>query len=64
MQIELPHPVAGSVPLVANPLRMSQTPVSYRSAPPVLGAHTHEVLVERLGMSATDIDRLRAQGVI
>ena len=38
MQIELPHPVAGSVSLVANPLRLSETPVTYRSAPPPLGA--------------------------
>lgn len=30
---DLPHPIAGTVPLVANPLRLSATPVSYRSAP-------------------------------
>jgi crotonobetainyl-CoA:carnitine CoA-transferase CaiB-like acyl-CoA transferase len=64
MQIELPHPVAGSVPLVANPLRLSETPVSYRSAPPLLGAQTREVLAERLGMSDADIEKLHAQGVI
>ena len=64
MQIELPHPVAGSVPLVANPLRLSKTPVSYRSAPPLLGAQTREVLAERLGMSEDVIEKLRAQGVI
>jgi crotonobetainyl-CoA:carnitine CoA-transferase CaiB-like acyl-CoA transferase len=64
MQIELPHPVAGTVPLVANPLRFSQTPVSYRSAPPLLGAQTREILTERLGMSEADIDKLRALGVI
>jgi crotonobetainyl-CoA:carnitine CoA-transferase CaiB-like acyl-CoA transferase len=64
MQVELPHPVAGTVPLVANPLRLSQTPVSYRSAPPLLGAQTREVLSERLGMSEADIEKLRAQGVI
>jgi len=33
----LDHPVAGTVPTVANPLRLSATPVTYRSAPPVLG---------------------------
>jgi crotonobetainyl-CoA:carnitine CoA-transferase CaiB-like acyl-CoA transferase len=64
MQIELPHPVSGSVPLVANPLRLSETPVSYRSAPPLLGAQTREVLAERLGMTEADIENLRAQGVI
>jgi crotonobetainyl-CoA:carnitine CoA-transferase CaiB-like acyl-CoA transferase len=64
MHVELPHPVAGTVPLVANPLRLSSTPVSYRTAPPTLGAHTHEVLRERLGLSPADIDALMAERVI
>jgi crotonobetainyl-CoA:carnitine CoA-transferase CaiB-like acyl-CoA transferase len=64
MQIELPHPIAGSVSLVASPLRLSETPVTYRSAPPPLGAQTGEVLADRLAMSAADIETLRAKGVI
>ena len=64
MQIELPHPVAGTVSLVANPLRLSETPVTYRTAPPPLGAQTREVLAERLAMSAADIAELRAKGII
>jgi crotonobetainyl-CoA:carnitine CoA-transferase CaiB-like acyl-CoA transferase len=64
MRIDLPHPVAGTVPLVANPLRLSETPVTYRSAPPPLGAQTHEVLAERLAMSAAHIEELRAKGVV
>jgi crotonobetainyl-CoA:carnitine CoA-transferase CaiB-like acyl-CoA transferase len=64
MRIELPHPVAGSVPLVASPLHLSETPVTYRSAPPPLGAQTHEVLAERLAMSAAAIEALRVKGII
>lgn len=64
MRIELPHPVAGSVSLVANPLRLSETPVTYRSAPPTLGAHTREVLAERLAMSSANIDSLISKGII
>jgi crotonobetainyl-CoA:carnitine CoA-transferase CaiB-like acyl-CoA transferase len=64
MRIELPHPVAGTVSLVANPLRLSETPVTYRSAPPPLGAQTREVLAERLSMSTADIEELRAKGII
>ncbi len=64
MRIDLPHPVAGTVPLVANPLRLSETPVSYRSAPPLLGADTRHVLAERLAMPSTDFDRLRDKGII
>ena len=52
------------VQLVANPVRMSQTPVSYRLAPPTLGADTRAVLQERLGLSAAEIDALAASGVI
>jgi hypothetical protein len=40
MQISMPHASAGSVPLVASPLRLSKTPASYRLAPPLLGS-TH-----------------------
>jgi crotonobetainyl-CoA:carnitine CoA-transferase CaiB-like acyl-CoA transferase len=64
MRIDLPHPVAGSVSLVANPLRLSETPVSYRSAPPPLGAHTDEVLSQRLAMTPADIEVLRSRGII
>ena len=49
---------------VASPMRLSKTPVSYRTAPPALGADTGAVLGEQLGMSAEQIDRLRAAGAI
>ncbi|MDZ7858094.1 CaiB/BaiF CoA-transferase family protein [Sphaerotilus sp.] len=52
LRVALPHPVAGTVPGVANPIRLSATPVVYRSAPPVLGAHTGEVLADWLGVDA------------
>jgi crotonobetainyl-CoA:carnitine CoA-transferase CaiB-like acyl-CoA transferase len=64
MKIELPHPLAGSVPLVANPIRLSATPVEYASAPPTLGQHTEELLTALLGMSASDVAGLRGRGVI
>ena len=37
LQLALPHHQAGTVPSVANPLNLSATPITYRSAPPVLG---------------------------
>jgi crotonobetainyl-CoA:carnitine CoA-transferase CaiB-like acyl-CoA transferase len=64
MRIELPHPLAGALPLVANPLRLSETPVSYRNAPPTLGADTRAVLSDRLGLTAATLDALAARGVI
>ncbi len=44
LKIDMPHPISGRVPLVANPLKMSATPPSYRRAPPTLGQHQDEVL--------------------
>jgi crotonobetainyl-CoA:carnitine CoA-transferase CaiB-like acyl-CoA transferase len=64
MRVEIPHPVAGTVSLVANPLRLSETPVSYRSSPPPLGAQTRRVLMERLGLSAAEVEDLRAKGIV
>ena len=64
MRIELPHPTAGTVPLVGSPIKLSRTPVEYRSAPPVLGEHTDEVLGELLGYSAEAIAALKAGGVV
>ncbi len=53
-----------TLPLVANPVRLSQTPVSYRRAPPGLGADTRDILAERLGLAPDAIDALAAKGVI
>jgi len=64
MQVEMSHPTSGTVSLVANPLRLSETPVTYRTAPPTLGEQTRDVLTERLGMSPEEIDRLTATGII
>ncbi|WP_435685900.1 CaiB/BaiF CoA transferase family protein [Sedimenticola selenatireducens] len=44
MRLDLPHPVAGHVPQVANPVKFSRTPVEYQGAPPLLGADTETVL--------------------
>lgn len=43
MQFDMPHPTAGNVPMVANPVNFSQTPIDYKQAPPILGEHTEEV---------------------
>jgi len=64
MRVDLPHPLSGSVPQVASPIKMSATPPSYEAAPPLLGQHTREVLRERLELSDEELDRLRANGTI
>ena len=64
LRIELPHPLAGMVPLVASPIRLSETPVEYRNAGPLLGEHTDDVLREVLGFSGAEIAKLRAAKVV
>jgi len=64
MQLELDHPVAGKVASVANPIKLSGTPVEYQQAPPMLGEHTNMVLSSLLGLSDQDLDLLRSRGVI
>ena len=63
MAIEMPHPQAGKVGLVAAPAKMSGTPLSYRRPPPVCGEHTTEILRDVLGLSANEIARLEQDGI-
>ena len=64
LQVTVPHPVAGTVPLVANPMKLSATPPEYRLPPPALGEHTDTVLSAALGLTDGEIARLRADGVL
>jgi formyl-CoA transferase len=42
--VQLEHPMLGVVKTIANPMRLSDTPVTYRLAPPFLGEHTNQIL--------------------
>jgi crotonobetainyl-CoA:carnitine CoA-transferase CaiB-like acyl-CoA transferase len=64
MKIELEHAVAGKVPLIASPMKFSETKLEFRNPPPVLGQHTDDVLSGVLGMDAAAIARLRSEGVV
>jgi crotonobetainyl-CoA:carnitine CoA-transferase CaiB-like acyl-CoA transferase len=64
MRVDLPHPRAGTLPSIANPVRFATAPIEYTHAPPVLGQHTDEVLEELLGLDADARAALRARGVI
>jgi len=64
LQLELDHPDAGKVASVANPIKMSLTPVQYDRAPPLLGQHTGEVLTRLLGMDEQQVSRLKQDNII
>jgi crotonobetainyl-CoA:carnitine CoA-transferase CaiB-like acyl-CoA transferase len=62
--IEMQDRRGAAMKLVANPVRLSETPASYRIAPPGLGEYTDEVLRDWLGIDAAEIERLRAGGIV
>lgn len=61
---EVPHPVSGTVPLIASPLVIPTSPINVRYPPPVLGQHTEEILSTLLGYDQTMINSLRQEGII
>ena len=64
MRVAAPHPAAGEVTMVANPIKFSATPIVHDRAPPLLGEHTEEVLTGVLGLSAAEVAALREAGAI
>jgi crotonobetainyl-CoA:carnitine CoA-transferase CaiB-like acyl-CoA transferase len=64
MQIDLPHPLAGTVPSIANPIKFSGTPIHYQGAPPTLGQHSHDILQRYVGLSDAQITVLKGKGVV
>ncbi|GAC1344218.1 MAG: CaiB/BaiF CoA-transferase family protein [Acetobacteraceae bacterium] len=63
--VQMPHAATPEgVRVIANPVRLSETPADYRLSPPLLGEHTDAVLGGRLGLSTARLAELRAKGVI
>jgi crotonobetainyl-CoA:carnitine CoA-transferase CaiB-like acyl-CoA transferase len=64
MVVDMAHGSGEKVKVIANPVKLSATPPSYRSAPPVLGEHTNAVLTDVLKMSAGEIAALKDKGIL
>lgn len=64
MVVEMDHEQCGPIKMVNTPVKYSETQPTVRSAPPMLGQHTAEVLREHLDMAETDIAALTEQGII
>jgi crotonobetainyl-CoA:carnitine CoA-transferase CaiB-like acyl-CoA transferase len=61
--VAMGHPLAPDLRLIASPMKLSATPVQYRRAPPLLGQHSRELLLEA-GCSEAEISAWLASGVI
>ena len=66
MVVELPHETDPRVVArqIASPIKLSETPVTYKRSAPGLGQHTREVLREMLNLADTEIDRLYDDGIV
>ncbi len=61
---EVDHTSAGRISLTGFPYKLSRTPAELHLAPPCLGEHNREILIDLLGYSESEVDSLREQGVI
>lgn len=61
--VQLEHPLIDTVQSIGNPIRLSETPVSYRLPPPLLGQHNEEVL-SGLGYGPQERAGFKDRGVI
>ena len=57
------HPELGHIEVVSNPVKLSKTPATIRTAAPEFSQHTEEILLE-CGYSWEDIAKLKEEGVI
>jgi crotonobetainyl-CoA:carnitine CoA-transferase CaiB-like acyl-CoA transferase len=64
LRVDIPHPLAGTVPSISNPLRLSATPVRYDTPPPLLGQHTQDILRGVLGLGDAELRELADAKVI
>ena len=61
--VQQPHPTAGAVRMIGQPIELSETPARIETAPPLLGEHTTDVL-RKAGYSEDEIRTLRANRVV
>jgi len=62
MLVDMPHPLKQKLTMIGSPIKMSRTPVEYRKAPPMLGEHTHEILLRVV--NEEKLQALKAQGIV
>lgn len=61
---EMDHEYCGPIKMVNTPVKYSESKPSIRTAPPMLGQHTDEILRDVLGMNESEIEALKAEGAV
>ena len=61
--VEIEHPLIGVARSIANPIKMSATPILYRYPPPFLGEHNAAILGE-LGLATDEVSKLQREGIV
>jgi crotonobetainyl-CoA:carnitine CoA-transferase CaiB-like acyl-CoA transferase len=64
LRVTVPHPIAGTIDLVASPMRFSATPIEIYGSPPMMGEGAGSVLASWLGYDEEAIAQLREAGAI
>jgi len=64
LHVEMPDAKGQAIPVVASPLRLSESPVSYQRAPPTLGQDTRSVLRSLLDLTDDNLNALQLRGII
>lgn len=64
LKVDIPHPTGQTVPSLRSPMRMSDSPIDYQTAPPMLGQHTDEILLRYCDVSQEELLALKKSGVV
>lgn len=64
MFVKTEHPKAGPITLTGSHIKLSDTKPAVRTPSPGLGEHNSQILSELAGLSPSEIEELKAQGVI
>lgn len=62
--ITVNHPKMGKVTQPGAPFHMSETPWKIKSAAPLLGEHTEDILGVQLGLDGSELQKMETEGVI
>ncbi|OTG59738.1 CoA transferase [Acinetobacter sp. ANC 3903] len=62
MVVNIPHALNENFKVIASPIKLSDTPIEYRNAPPQLGEHTQQILSRF--KTADELRALKLQGII